>query len=215
MVRIDLVEESVHLLERHLREPELVEPITELAFVDRAGVVSVPRSEDINNAGHVLRQPLCELLRDGYITLRVQLHVESARLLHRPPAAPLRPAQRPAAPAPGPDLDRARAMFAASRRPVILAGLDLLICNDTGGMHLANAIGTPILAAADGVVISAGYQGGYGNMVKLRHADGTVTLYGHNSAVLVNVGERVMGICAVMASVLLAAQVSIGIGRLR
>uniref|UniRef100_UPI0024BBA770 M23 family metallopeptidase n=2 Tax=Mycolicibacterium TaxID=1866885 RepID=UPI0024BBA770 len=27
---------------------------------------------------------------------------------------------------------------------------------------------------------------------KLRHADGTVTLYGHNSAVLVNVGERVM-----------------------
>ncbi|MDZ5085614.1 MULTISPECIES: M23 family metallopeptidase [Mycobacteriaceae] len=60
------------------------------------------------------------------------------------------------------------------------------------GIDIANAIGTPILAAADGVVISAGYQGGYGNMVKLRHADGTVTLYGHNSAVLVNVGERVM-----------------------
>ena len=61
-----------------------------------------------------------------------------------------------------------------------------------GSNDIANAIGTPILAAADGVVISAGYQGGYGNMVKLRHADGTVTLYGHNSAVLVNVGERVM-----------------------
>ncbi len=61
-----------------------------------------------------------------------------------------------------------------------------------GGIDIANAIGTPILAAADGVVISAGYEGGYGNMVKLRHADGTVTLYGHTSAVLVNVGERVM-----------------------
>lgn len=60
------------------------------------------------------------------------------------------------------------------------------------GIDIANAIGTPILAAADGVVIAAGPEGGYGNLVKLRHADGTVTLYGHNSSVLVNVGERVM-----------------------
>ncbi|MDY6996034.1 MAG: M23 family metallopeptidase [Actinomycetota bacterium] len=61
-----------------------------------------------------------------------------------------------------------------------------------GGIDIANAIGTPILAAADGVVISAGYEGGYGNMVKLRHSDGTVTLYGHNSSVVVSVGQRVM-----------------------
>ncbi|MGP4053972.1 M23 family metallopeptidase [Mycobacterium sp. 4D054] len=60
------------------------------------------------------------------------------------------------------------------------------------GIDIANAIGTPILAAADGVVIAAGSEGGYGNVVKLRHADGTVTLYGHNSSLLVNVGERVM-----------------------
>ncbi len=60
------------------------------------------------------------------------------------------------------------------------------------GIDIANAIGTPILAAADGVVIAAGPEGGYGNLVKLRHADGTVTLYGHNSSVLVSVGERVM-----------------------
>ncbi|BBX20423.1 hypothetical protein CRI77_24725 [Mycolicibacterium duvalii] len=60
------------------------------------------------------------------------------------------------------------------------------------GIDIANAIGTPVVAAADGVVISAGAEGGYGNMVKLRHADGTVTLYGHNSSILVNVGDRVM-----------------------
>jgi murein DD-endopeptidase MepM/ murein hydrolase activator NlpD len=29
-------------------------------------------------------------------------------------------------------------------------------------------------------------------VVKIRHADGTVTLYGHNSSIMVNVGERVM-----------------------
>ncbi len=61
-----------------------------------------------------------------------------------------------------------------------------------GGIDIANSIGTPILAAADGVVMSAGYEGGYGNRVKLRHSDGTATLYGHTSSVLVNVGERVM-----------------------
>jgi Peptidase family M23 len=60
-----------------------------------------------------------------------------------------------------------------------------------GGIDIANAIGTPVLAASDGVVISAGPYAGYGNMIKVRHSDGTVTLYGHLSAVLVNIGERV------------------------
>ncbi len=60
-----------------------------------------------------------------------------------------------------------------------------------GGIDLANSIGTPILAASDGIVIAAGPTGGYGNWVKLRHADGTVTLYGHLSAWNVEVGQRV------------------------
>ena len=45
---------------------------------------------------------------------------------------------------------------------------------------------------ADGVVIDAGPTAGYGAWVKLRHADGTVTLYGHVNTWLVSVGERVM-----------------------
>jgi hypothetical protein len=61
-----------------------------------------------------------------------------------------------------------------------------------GGIDIANSIGTPILAAADGVVIDVGPTAGYGAWVKLRHADGTVTLYGHVNSWLVNVGERVM-----------------------
>jgi murein DD-endopeptidase MepM/ murein hydrolase activator NlpD len=61
-----------------------------------------------------------------------------------------------------------------------------------GGIDIANSIGTPILAASDGVVIEAGWSGGYGRLVKLRHYDGTVTLYGHLSRTAVNVGERVM-----------------------
>jgi murein DD-endopeptidase MepM/ murein hydrolase activator NlpD len=60
------------------------------------------------------------------------------------------------------------------------------------GIDLANSIGTPILAVSDGVVIDAGPTAGYGMWVKLRHPDGTVTLYGHVNSVLVSVGQSVM-----------------------
>ncbi|OHV04301.1 M23 family metallopeptidase [Mycobacterium talmoniae] len=61
-----------------------------------------------------------------------------------------------------------------------------------GGIDVANSIGTPILAVSDGVVIEAGPSAGYGMLVKLRHFDGTVTLYGHVNTTTVGVGERVM-----------------------
>jgi murein DD-endopeptidase MepM/ murein hydrolase activator NlpD len=61
-----------------------------------------------------------------------------------------------------------------------------------GGIDIANSIGTPIMAASDGVVIDAGPTAGYGAWVKLRHPDGTVTLYGHVNTWLVSKGQRVM-----------------------
>ncbi|WP_421844382.1 M23 family metallopeptidase [Mycobacterium sp.] len=60
------------------------------------------------------------------------------------------------------------------------------------GIDIANSMGTPIRAVSDGLVIAAGPTAGYGMWVKLRHADGTVTLYGHINSALVDVGERVM-----------------------
>lgn len=60
------------------------------------------------------------------------------------------------------------------------------------GIDIANAIGTPIYAVSDGVVIESGPAAGYGMLVKLRHPDGTVTLYGHVNTTLVSAGERVM-----------------------
>jgi hypothetical protein len=60
------------------------------------------------------------------------------------------------------------------------------------GIDIANSIGTPIYAVADGVVTDAGPTAGYGAWVKIRHSDGTVTLYGHVNTWLVNKGERVM-----------------------
>jgi murein DD-endopeptidase MepM/ murein hydrolase activator NlpD len=60
------------------------------------------------------------------------------------------------------------------------------------GIDIAAPIGTPVFAAAHGEVVSAGWNsGGYGNLVKIRHADGSVTYYGHNSRVLVREGQMV------------------------
>ena len=59
------------------------------------------------------------------------------------------------------------------------------------GIDLAAGTGTPIRAAAPGTVASAGWEGGYGRAVRIRHHDGTETLYAHNSRVLVGSGQRV------------------------
>ncbi len=60
------------------------------------------------------------------------------------------------------------------------------------GIDIAAPVGTPIVSAAPGKVITAGWNdGGYGNLVEVQHADGSVTLYGHNSRVLVRVGQAV------------------------
>jgi lysostaphin len=60
------------------------------------------------------------------------------------------------------------------------------------GVDLAGPVGTPIYAAADGVIEKAGWNnGGYGYLVEIRHADGTMTRYGHNSKLLVQQGQQV------------------------
>ncbi len=59
------------------------------------------------------------------------------------------------------------------------------------GVDIANAIGTPILAVADGVVVAAGPASGFGQWVKIRHADGTETIYGHVDSYSVQPGQQV------------------------
>lgn len=60
------------------------------------------------------------------------------------------------------------------------------------GIDIAAPIGTPIVAAAPGVVEFSGWNsGGYGNMVEIRHADGSMTRYAHNSRNLVQAGQQV------------------------
>lgn len=60
------------------------------------------------------------------------------------------------------------------------------------GIDIANSIGTPIMATADGEVTRSSDAGdGYGRMVQIDHGNGIVTIYGHNSQLLVRVGQVV------------------------
>ncbi len=59
------------------------------------------------------------------------------------------------------------------------------------GIDIASPTGTTVLAADSGTVISAGYNGGFGNAVMIDHGNGMVTVYGHHSSLLVAAGDRV------------------------
>ncbi len=60
------------------------------------------------------------------------------------------------------------------------------------GIDIAAPVGTPIVSSAPGEVITVGWdRSGYGKFLKVRHPDGSVTLYAHNSRHLVRSGQKV------------------------
>ena len=60
------------------------------------------------------------------------------------------------------------------------------------GVDFAAPTGTPVRASADGVVTRAGWDGGFGKVVRMRHANGYETLYGHLSRIDVRPGQRLL-----------------------
>jgi murein DD-endopeptidase MepM/ murein hydrolase activator NlpD len=66
------------------------------------------------------------------------------------------------------------------RGPAIHSGIDLR--GDTGD---------PVRAPANGTVITASWQGGYGNMIEIDHNNGLSTRFGHLSKMEVKVGQQV------------------------
>lgn len=59
------------------------------------------------------------------------------------------------------------------------------------GVDYVGRMGNPILAVADGIVISNGTRDGYGRVVDIRHVNGLVSRYAHCQNILVNAGELV------------------------
>ena len=59
------------------------------------------------------------------------------------------------------------------------------------GIDIPAPTGTPAVAVANGTVIYSGVQGTYGNTVMIKHDNGLVSLYAHNSSLVVRVGDKV------------------------
>ena len=112
----------------------------------------------------------------------------------RPPSSP--PPSTPGTAAPAREAD---APAPEPRTPVLAWPLRGVLYGRFGirggtrhdGIDIAAPEGSPVLAADDGVVAYVGEQSGYGTVLILRHDRGLVTVYAHNSAVLVREGERV------------------------
>jgi lipoprotein NlpD len=77
-------------------------------------------------------------------------------------------------------------------RGVIISGFGTRDREHHDGLDLACPEGTPVFAAAEGDVLFAGEQRGYGNLVLIRHAQGLVTVYAHNAENLVEQGDHVL-----------------------
>lgn len=59
------------------------------------------------------------------------------------------------------------------------------------GLDIVNDYGAPVYATASGVVVEAGWDGGYGYKIVIDHGNGYETWYGHNSRLLVSAGQEV------------------------
>ena len=98
-------------------------------------------------------------------------------------------APTPEPPAPAPEVVFYNAVFPTSG----------LVTSDMGprwgtvhqGIDIANVLGTPIVAASQGTVISAGEASGYGLWVRIQHPNGAISEYGHVDTVNVSVGQYV------------------------
>ncbi len=86
------------------------------------------------------------------------------------------------------DFRRISSRFTRSRCHPVLG-----ICRPHQGVDYAASTGTPIRAAGDGIVVSAGDKGGYGRTVVLRHGQTYTTLYAHMSRIApgIRAGRRV------------------------
>ncbi len=59
------------------------------------------------------------------------------------------------------------------------------------GIDMAAPIGTPVKAAGAGIVLSAGWGGGYGNLVQIDHGNGVITRYAHLSQIDTVTGQPI------------------------
>lgn len=91
----------------------------------------------------------------------------------------------------GTKINEASAAFVRPSRGSITSPFGMRWGRMHEGIDIAGNVGDPIYAFKTGVVVFAGWENGYGNMIKVRHNDGMESIYGHCSKLLVKEGTTV------------------------
>jgi murein DD-endopeptidase MepM/ murein hydrolase activator NlpD len=134
----------------------------------------------LSRYGHILS---AEFVQGGRTLRAVRFDAESSHGYYAPDGKPLRKAflRSPL------KFSRISSGFTHSRFHPILKKM-----RPHFGIDYAAPVGTPVMASGDGVVTLAGWDGGYGKTVRIRHPNGYQTLYGHLSRINVKRGQRVI-----------------------
>jgi murein DD-endopeptidase MepM/ murein hydrolase activator NlpD len=171
--------------------------VLRLGVAEFLGASAVPAGDPAAVAGSVSAvtpvAPAAPLVADATALVKAAGLQEEARAVEQAKAA--EEARAAAAKA-------AAAKAAAAKAAATVAGVQMIVGRVTSGfggrwgtlhqgIDIAAPIGTPIRAPLGGTVISSGPASGFGLWVRLRHADGTITVYGHINRSLVRVGENV------------------------
>jgi murein DD-endopeptidase MepM/ murein hydrolase activator NlpD len=119
------------------------------------------------------------------------------RIADLPPASPPRPRVVISVPPPKlmlrlPDIGDQLPLFFWPVQGAVTSHFGLRRSGWHTGIDIKSTRGTPIAASAPGVVIANGFERGYGNVVRIGHMNGFVTVYAHNERNLVRLGDRVM-----------------------
>lgn len=71
-------------------------------------------------------------------------------------------------------------------------GINWGILHSVNAVDIANRCGTPVIASAEGLIVNADWDSGYGTYIKIQHPNSTETIYGHLSKVFVKTGDYVI-----------------------
>lgn len=124
-------------------------------------------------------------------------NTQRASATHPGASAPMRPAGTPGSPPPPrlalavPDFDGDAPPLGWPAEGPVVSTFGHRRSGWHGGIDIKAPLGTPVQAAAAGVVVTAGVETRYGLVVKIEHKAGFMTVYAHNDVNLVEVGDRV------------------------
>jgi murein DD-endopeptidase MepM/ murein hydrolase activator NlpD len=183
--------ENLDLMARRLGEMQvkltqlesLGERVSGLAGVNSSGLKAVSGSGGFMVSGHALSLDEVQMAMDDLERLTHQradlLTVLESRLFDRKLKNMMVPTQKPVIPG---DIG---SVFGWRLDP--LTGRSALHT----GLDFPSPVGTPIFAAAGGVVVAQEYHPEYGNMVEIDHGNDLVTRYAHSSKVIVKKGDLI------------------------